>query len=67
VICEMRESLCMALEARRVAPWMKVLWCVHWLYMSSTKALIRILVHWEGLKVLNGTLFGIKVDIAAPQ
>ena len=63
----MRESLCMALEAGRVAPWMKVLWYVHGLYMFSTTALIRILVHWEGMKVLNGTLLGIKVDIGAPS
>ena len=63
----MRESLCVALEAEWVAPWTKVLQSIHWLEVYSCKVQMSDLVHWEGLKVLFGTLYCMKVDIAALQ
>jgi hypothetical protein len=35
VICAVRESLCVNLEAERVTAWTKVLWSIHWLFVYS--------------------------------
>ena len=67
VICVMRDNLCMAWEAEWVAPWTKLLRATHWLQVYSLNVRMIVLVHWEGLKLLLGTLYIMKVDIAAPQ
>ena len=45
LICVMRESLCVALEAVSVAPWMALLQLVHWLYVYSCRVQTSVLVH----------------------
>ena len=45
LICVMKESLCLALEALSVAPWTASLRSVHWLYVYSHGVWISVLVH----------------------
>ena len=67
VICVMRESLCVALEAVSVAPWTTLWRLIHWLYVYSLKVWMSVLVHWIGLKELYGAPYCTYVDMAAPQ
>ena len=45
LICVLRESLCVALEAESVAPWTALLRSVHWLYVYSHRVQMSLLVH----------------------
>ena len=67
LICVMRESLCLALEAVSVAPWTALSWSIHWLYVFSHRVQISVLAHWVGWKVLFGALYCMYVDMVAPQ
>ena len=67
LICVLRESLYVVLEALSVAPWTVSSWSIHWLYVYSCKVQMSVLVHWVDLKVLYGSLYCIYVDMAAPQ
>jgi hypothetical protein len=57
----------MTLEAERVTSCTKVLQFVHWMYVYSYKVWISILAQWESLKALDGTLYNMKLDKAAPH
>ena len=45
LICVLRESLCVALEAVSVAPWTALLQSIHWLYVYSRRVRMSVLVH----------------------
>ena len=45
LICDMRESMCVALKAVSVVPWTALLQSVHWLYVYSHRVQMSVLVH----------------------
>ena len=45
LICVLRKSLCVALKALTVAPWMASLQPINWLYVYSHRVWMSVLVH----------------------